>query len=335
MAVVLTVLGGCRAGYVARVGIQHLRYMHSARPIADVIDETADADERELLRLVLDAREYAKSMGLSVGGSYSRVARTEKLTTGFVVTAAYSDRLEPYAWRYPIVGRIPYRGYFSREPADRFAAKLEKQRLDTYVVRAAGYSTLGWFDDPLPSGALKLGKVGVADLVFHELTHQTLFVPNETAFNETLASVIGMRLASEFFGARQDAEAVAEAGANHERWLRQSDVCNELATELVDYYETAEQASRASSEIFEDRAAIYDRYRSRLIDVGLLDEGSEVVLNNASFLAVLRYRKKGRAVDDFVAGFDNPVDSLARIEEHVDGGEEPYRLIALESDVID
>ena len=136
-------LGGCRAGYVARVGLEHLRYVRSAVPISRSIEAEPDGARRERLELVLAAREFAARNGLDVGGSYLSVADTSGLATAHVVTAAYADRLEPYTWRYPVVGTIPYRGYFERSDAEAYGAKLEARGYDVYIVEASGYSTLG------------------------------------------------------------------------------------------------------------------------------------------------------------------------------------------------
>ncbi|RMD82653.1 MAG: hypothetical protein D6815_08680, partial [Candidatus Dadabacteria bacterium] len=77
----LALLAGCSAGcrplYVARLGIEHLRYVSRARPIEQVAAETSDPALRAKLELVLAVREFARAQGLDVGGSYLKVADTE------------------------------------------------------------------------------------------------------------------------------------------------------------------------------------------------------------------------------------------------------------------
>jgi len=106
-------------------------------------------------------RRFAEDRGLDVGGSYLEIADTNGLATAYVVTAAYPDRLEAYQWSYPVVGRIPYRGYFDRGEAEAFGRRMESDGLDTHIVEAAGYSTLGWLDDPLPSGLIDYDDVAL------------------------------------------------------------------------------------------------------------------------------------------------------------------------------
>ena len=115
----------CRPLYVARVGMQHLRYMSRAMPIEDEIERTTDPVRRNKLELVLAARKFAKENGLDPGGSFLKVSDTDGMSVGFVVTAALQDRLEQYEWSYPVIGSIPYRGYFDRAEADAFAAEME------------------------------------------------------------------------------------------------------------------------------------------------------------------------------------------------------------------
>ena len=47
-------------------------------------------------------------------------------------------------------------------------------------VRA--YSTLGWFDDPVLSTMLVDSDTYLASVIFHELAHQVIYVPDDTRF---------------------------------------------------------------------------------------------------------------------------------------------------------
>lgn len=326
-AILLTILSGCRAGYVAKVGVEHLRYMSRAVPISEAIEETADPERKALLALVLDVREFAKLQGLDVGGSYAEVSDTTGLTRAWVVTAAYQDRLEPYEWRYPIVGRIPYRGYFDVEKAERFARTLDDE-LDTYIVEASGYSTLGWFDDPLPSGLLDAGKVSLASTVIHELVHQTLFVPDEIAFNETLASTIESRLAIDFFEGRGDVEAADAARLRRSRWLEQCSFSDDLATDLNELF-SAKHDSR--EDLLAARGELYGAATERMNDLRMLREPPEGVsrtLNNALFLAMYRYRKNCGAIDDFFDSFDSVRAGLDALAARLAETGDPYSAVS-------
>jgi predicted aminopeptidase len=86
---------------------------------------------------------------------------------------------------------VVYRGYFEAGSAQDLAERLRQERNDVYVGGVVAYSTLGWFDDPLLNTFLFWPDGRLAELVFHELAHQLLYVPGDTAFNESFATFVG------------------------------------------------------------------------------------------------------------------------------------------------
>jgi predicted aminopeptidase len=322
----LTVLGGCRAGYVAKVSAEHLRFLSRAVPIEDEIARTTDSSRRDKLELVLAVRDFAAKNGLDPGGSYAEISDTADLTRAHVVTAAYKDRLEPYVWRYPIVGRMPYRGYFERADADAFAARLVADGLDAYVVEASGYSTLGWFDDPLPSGVLAMDAAGVAGFVLHELTHRRLFVAGHTDFNETLASAVEMRLRLQFFSERGDRASFRMSERRYAAWLDEAHACDSLASALERVF--AERDELPLSDLLEERARTYSASLPRLRAVGLLPpEGGAEKLNNAVLLAWYRYRRRVREFESYFDRFPTVAAGLDELERRIGEADDPWKAL--------
>jgi predicted aminopeptidase len=322
----LTVLCGCRAGYVARVGCEHLRFLSRAVPIREALERTSDPARREKLETVLAVRDFAAANGLNPGGSYAEISETEGLARAHVVTAAYKDRLEPYIWSYPIVGAMPYRGYFDRSDADAYAAKLAKKGLDTYVVEASGYSTLGWFDDPLPSGVLELDVVGVAGFVLHELTHRRLFVPGEIEFNETLASAVSARLTEKFFAEKGDEALLKRALKRHAGWLDEAQACEVLSARLEAYY--AAVAGEGEDALLAGRQEIYAASVPRLRAVRLLPpDGGADDINNAVLLAWRRYRRHVPEFEAYFARFPSVDAALADLQARLADAEDPWAVL--------
>jgi predicted aminopeptidase len=138
-----------------------------------------------------------------VGGAYQTVSQIDENAVVHVVMAAPRDSLKPYRWWFPIVGDVPYRGYFEESDAQAEADAMEAQGYDTMVRPAIAFSSLGFFDDPLLSDLLELDRVELAGVLIHELFHRTYFLPGQIMFDESAANWVGTRGAVDFFAATE------------------------------------------------------------------------------------------------------------------------------------
>src|SRR5918996_1123177 len=209
-----SVLSGCSPFYVIRAAYEEGKILWRRAPITQYLENPAvGPDVQEKLRLVLAVREYARDvLKLNVGGSYSSYSYVDRPDLSYILTAAPRTELRPYTWWFLVVGRVPYKGYFSREDARAAAEELEGQGYDTNVRPSAAFSTLGWFNDPLLAHLLRYDKVTLAEVVFHELFHNTLYVKGAGHFNESVANFVGGHAAIEFFR-----EKFGEGSAEHQR----------------------------------------------------------------------------------------------------------------------
>src|SRR6202008_2140240 len=145
-------------------------------------------------------REYARDvLKFNVGGSYSSFSYVDRPDLTYIVVAAPKTELRPYTWWFLIVGNVPYKGYFSKEEAQAEIDQLNAQGYDTNLRTSAAFSTLGWFDDPLLSHLLRYDKVTLAEVIFHELFHNTAYVKGAAVFNENSANFVGGRSPINFF----------------------------------------------------------------------------------------------------------------------------------------
>jgi predicted aminopeptidase len=110
------------------------------------------------------------------------------------VVAAPEFSLTLKTWCFPVAGCVGYRGYFNEAEAREQAAALQPTGLEVSVYGVPAYSTLGWLNwaggDPLLNTFVGLPDAELARLIFHELAHQVLYVPDDTRFNESFATAV-------------------------------------------------------------------------------------------------------------------------------------------------
>jgi predicted aminopeptidase len=192
-----TPLSGC---YLAHLAHGQAQLLHASRPLDDVLlDPATPTEVREALSLVGPARRFARELGLDVGRQYTRYAPWpgDRVVTALVATRP--GEIDAATRWFPIVGRVPYRGYFDRSRAERAAAGLAERGYDTCLVPVPAYSTLGWLPDPVPEPLLQRGPGFLVETLIHELVHATVFVADEADFNEGVATFIGQEAVVRFF----------------------------------------------------------------------------------------------------------------------------------------
>jgi predicted aminopeptidase len=217
IAILALVLGTATGRYLARAAWEEGRILSRRRPIPAVIADSATRPaQRAKLALVLAARAFAAdSLGLRAKASFTTYTRLDHDTLVMVLSAAYRDRLESYTWWFPIVGDVPYKGFFDFAAAQRAATTLRNDGFDAYVRPSPAFSTLGFFNDPVVSTSLGEDSVSLANTVIHEVTHNTFYPANQAVFNESFANFVGSRGAAAFFRSHGDSAHAALADA---RW---------------------------------------------------------------------------------------------------------------------
>lgn len=302
----------CSPIYVLRAGWEEAKILSRRKPIATVLADPATADTtRRKLTLVTQARDFAeRALGLAAGDSYTTYSFVDSDTLLLVLSAARKDRFEPYTWWFPIVGRVPYKGFFDFAEAHAQAARLDREGWDTYVRPSGAFSTLGWFNDPLLSTVLRTDDVEVVETVLHELSHQHLFVPGHVDFNESFATFVGRVGAIRFFCTRAGGGPASvrcqRAQARWRDYQRFSVFIDELRTELERvYYLTAgltyEDKLRRREEIFAEAQRRFAEEVQPTFEAFTFQSFLTTPLNNATLLARIRYYKR---LPDFDALLD-------------------------------
>jgi predicted aminopeptidase len=251
--------------YLVRAAWAEGRILARRTAITELVDDTRTKPAiTAKLRLVLAARAFAaESIGLRAKESFTTYSQLDRDTLVLVLSGAYRDRLASKTWWFPIVGRVPYKGFFDFPGAKTAAKQLERDGFDVYLRPSPAFSTLGWFNDPLLSTSLAADSIDLANTVIHELTHNTFYAPGQAVFNESFASFVGARGSAWLFRSRGAPAAADQADA---RWADDK----VMARFWAQLYVSIDSGFRAhpsdSSARVAARDSIYRRARRQLID---------------------------------------------------------------------
>ena len=205
-AVLPVALGGCATsfGYLWKQGGHLFRDTCGARSIAAVLrDPATAADTRSFLRDVEGIRDFAVGrIGLKRTRDYTRFKKLDRDHLVDVVQACEALSFRTYLWRYPVLGRLPYRGFYERRDAEDEAERLKAQGYDVIVRPVDAFSTLGFLGNPVFSFMERYSVFELSSTIIHEMTHATVFLKGEARFNEELATFVGEEGALEYVASR-------------------------------------------------------------------------------------------------------------------------------------
>ncbi len=281
---------GCfEVRYLAKQGVGQWRLFRARRSVVDVLgDPNTDERTKRRLRLAMEARNFGvEVLGLRGGDNYTRYLPTGGKPVAYNLTAAPKDELRPLVWRFPIVGAVPYLGFFEEKDAHKMQLSLRDRGFDTYLRPVAGYSTLGLTSDPIYESMLDEGDARIVEVVLHEMLHGTMYLAGRSSWNESLASFVGVHGAAQFFARRGGDEAgqrvLAEAKQRELDEARFYTFLEPLHLALEKLY--AEPISR--EEKLRRRAEVFDMARARFAEMypGRRGVFSDPRLNNAVFVS--------------------------------------------------
>jgi predicted aminopeptidase len=193
VVVVLAVCGCQSVSFYGQAIGGELQILTHQKPIKDLLADTNTSPGlRHKFEVVLQSRDFAQTnLHLPTDHSYLKYVDLHREFAVWNVNAAPPLSLEPKRWWYPFVGKASYRGYFSHDSALKYARQLKKKGFDIYVGAVETYSTLGWFRDPVLNTFITESDAELAEILFHELAHQRIFVAGDTDFNEAFATAVG------------------------------------------------------------------------------------------------------------------------------------------------
>ncbi|MES2300272.1 MAG: aminopeptidase [Pseudomonadota bacterium] len=210
-------LSGCATlNYYAQAAHGQISLLTQSRPIdAWLADGATDAKLKARLEKAREIRRFAVAeLGLPDNGTFKNYTALERPFVVWNVVATPELSLQPIRWCFPVAGCVNYRGYYDKAAAQAYASELRAEGKDVQVGGVSAYSTLGWFNDPLLSTFINYPDAELARLVFHELSHQMVYIAGDSAFNESFASTVEEAGVQRWLAAHGDA-AMREAYAKY------------------------------------------------------------------------------------------------------------------------
>jgi predicted aminopeptidase len=293
---------GCGTLYVAQAAKGQLQLLSARKPIDRVLaDPKTPPGLRARLESVQAAREFAwRELGLPNNKSYTTYADVGREYVVWTVVATPEFSVEPHEWCFPIVGCVAYRGYFKESSARRFAAKWHARGFDTMVGGTPAYSTLGRFSDPILNTMMSYGDDELASILFHELSHQVVYVADDSAFNEAFAVAVEQEGLARWLESRGRESELARYRKRRERQAESLAVIRRYRAVLQSLYASGisvdvMRARKATvfAQLVEELAAIDARYS---VKSGIVEDLSGQP-NNARLASLATYY-------DCVPGFE-------------------------------
>jgi len=284
---------GCGLTYIATQGYYQGKLLLGRIPVEEALARADVSDDvKEKLHLVHEIRSFGEAqVGLTSTQNYTTINLDWKQEI-YNVSACRELRFEAHTWWFPIVGRVPYKGFFRRDDAVAQEARLKEEGYDTVMRQVGGYSTLGWFKDPILPHMLRYSEASLANLVLHELAHATLFVSGEVDFNESFATFVGNRAAFLFLQAKYgaDAEVTLQAMARYRDKQRFNQYMHDLFGRLEVLYlgDGSKAEKRAAKAVMLE--AVATDYAHIPFESEAFNRRSPGPLNNADLLQYRRYR---------------------------------------------
>ncbi len=307
----LATLPGC---YLTHLAAGQWRLLRARRPVVELLANPATPEAlREQLQLVEEARTFAADLGLRVGGQYTSYAEWpgDRLVTAVVATRP--GQVEPAGFFFPLVGRVPYKGFFERAAARSEAEGLAQRGLDTCLVAVPAYSTLGWIDDPVTGPLLRRGAGALVETILHELVHATVFVRSAADFNEGIATFVGQEGAVRFFAARDGPDA--ETTRRQRERVREERVVARARWNLREEVAALYADEPPGPQRDGARAALEEAARTRLAALPLATRDADALarearLNDACLALEGTYERDLEAYAAVLAGLDGDLPAF-------------------------
>ena len=258
--------------------------------IDKAIREESNPDIKKQLSEVQSIKHFAeKHLLLEKTENYTGYYHTDQPGITFVVTASPKDKLEPYTWWFPVIGRVPYKGFFDKTDALELEQELQAEGYDTWLFAAPAYSSIGWFKDPITTPMLKKGLYYLIDTIIHEMVHVTLYVNNQGDFNEQLAVFIAHKGTFEYLKNKINGDLIINKQIHHRKKRLQ---LHETLQIYLKQLEKLYSENQPISTTLKKRNQIFKNITKAVLSIFPHSKSENWQFNNARLLQLRRYRQE-------------------------------------------
>ncbi len=283
--------------YYGHLAQGQMRVILQRQKIDHLLTQTAlDTTWQRQFRYIKAVRSFAQQqLGLNLSSNYNHFFDTQGQAISWNISASQKTQLTPYQWHFPIVGALPYKGFFKKKTALKEYNELLDKDLDVVLQPVSAYSTLGFFSDPVLSTMMSYSPARLADLILHELTHATVYIKDETDFNESLATFIGETGSLLFLAAHfgEDTPLISSALLQRADEQRFRHFMVGVVAQFDSLYAlnlSTEQVLSERLELFNLAQERYKAIRSEFVSANY-DGFLDWQINNARLLSYTRYNR--------------------------------------------
>lgn len=324
----LPFLMGCQMGYIMKSATGQMKLLSQGESIEKSLDDDkVTSEQKEQIRLAVEAKKFAEDrLGLKKTKNYSHFVNLDRGSVSYVVSAAPKWELKHHHWYFPIIGNVPYKGYFNEQDAKEEQKSLKEQDFDTYMRGVSAYSTLGWFKDPLLSSMLKMKPHDLANTIIHETVHATVYIKSSADFNERLATFIGDQGSELFYFEKEGPKSptVAITKLENKDQKEFSQFISKEITDLKEWYkantEHSEPARQARLKEIQYR---FEKELKPKLKTDIYDKFPSIELNNARLLVYKTYMMDLSVFEAVFQKLDRSFSDLIRLSKLLEKTKKP------------
>ena len=116
---------GC---YTIEQGFSMIRLLSQAIPLEKLAK--SNAETQLFVDRVADIKNFAAELGLKETKNYTGYVELNRNYLASVVSGCAKDSFTRHQWWFPIVGKVPYKGFFDEKDAISEAEQLKSADLD-------------------------------------------------------------------------------------------------------------------------------------------------------------------------------------------------------------